>query len=202
MPAWLSDFLVAIGGGTVVLIGILTIFKKLFLKLFESGMDASFEKHLEKYRNQLSRSTMAYEILLKKELDYYEALDPYFATLVPLVHDLVWCSDMSEKMEPEFRKTQYAENLRIFLEMIPKIKNDSILHQVYAPAEIANEVSHLIGTMQRDLAFWNHVADVIFGESNEPIDIGKADKIKLSILHYVASIETAIRERLADLSQQ
>ena len=70
MPAWLSDFLVAIGGGTVVLIGILTIFKKLFLKLFESGMDASFEKHLEKYRNQLSRSTMAYEILLKKELKF------------------------------------------------------------------------------------------------------------------------------------
>ena len=81
MPEWLKDLLVAIGGGSVVLIGILTIFKQLFLKLFETGIEVSFEKNMEKYRNKLSRSTKAYEILLDKELGFYNVLDPYFATL-------------------------------------------------------------------------------------------------------------------------
>ena len=67
MPEWLIDLIVAIGGGTVVLVGILTIFKNLFIKLFETGIESSFEKNLEKYRNKLSRSTKAYEILLEKE---------------------------------------------------------------------------------------------------------------------------------------
>lgn len=62
MPEWLKDLLVAVGGGSVVLVGILTIFKNLFLKLFETGIEASFEKNLEKYKNRLSRSTKAYEI--------------------------------------------------------------------------------------------------------------------------------------------
>ena len=44
MPEWLKDLLVAIGGGSIVLIGILTIFKQLFLKLFETGIETSFEK--------------------------------------------------------------------------------------------------------------------------------------------------------------
>ena len=44
MPEWIKDLLVAIGGGSVVLVGILTIFKNLFLKLFETGIEASFEK--------------------------------------------------------------------------------------------------------------------------------------------------------------
>ena len=72
MPEWIKDLLVAIGGGSVVLIGILTIFKNLFLKLFETSIEASFEKSLEKYRNQLSRSTRAYEILLEREMWFYE----------------------------------------------------------------------------------------------------------------------------------
>ena len=43
MNEWLKSLLAAVGGGTVVLVGVFTIFKK----LFESGMEASFEKSLE-----------------------------------------------------------------------------------------------------------------------------------------------------------
>ena len=35
--------LAAIGGGTVVLVGVLTIFKGLLVKLFETGIESSFE---------------------------------------------------------------------------------------------------------------------------------------------------------------
>ena len=63
MPDWLSDLILAVGGGSVVLIGILTVFKKLFIKFFETGIESSFEKNIEKFKNKLERTTRAYEIL-------------------------------------------------------------------------------------------------------------------------------------------
>ena len=56
MPEWLESLLTAIGGGTVVLVGVLTIFKGLLIKLFETGIESSFEKNLEKFRNKLGDS--------------------------------------------------------------------------------------------------------------------------------------------------
>lgn len=47
MPEWLESLFTAIGGGIVVLVGILTIFKGLLIKLFETGIESSFEKNLE-----------------------------------------------------------------------------------------------------------------------------------------------------------
>lgn len=64
MPEWLKELIAAMGGGTVVLIGVLTIFKGLLIKLFETGIESSFEKNFEKFKNKLERSTQAYEILL------------------------------------------------------------------------------------------------------------------------------------------
>ena len=52
MPDWLSDLVLAVGGGSVVLIGILTVFKKLFIKFFETGIESSFEKNIEKFKNK------------------------------------------------------------------------------------------------------------------------------------------------------
>ena len=148
MPEWLKDLLVAIGGGSVVLIGILTIFKQLFLKLFETGIEASFEKNMEKYRNKLSRSTKAYEILLDKELGFYNVLDPYFATLVPLVQDLVYYSDMNNEMDLSFRQSHYKDNMLKYLEIIPNIKNDIVLYQSYVPTQVFAETSHLVKLLQ------------------------------------------------------
>ena len=48
MQEVLKELIAAVGGGAVVLVGVLTIFKKLFLKLFETGIESTFEKELEK----------------------------------------------------------------------------------------------------------------------------------------------------------
>lgn len=44
MPGWLESLLAAVGGGTVVLVGMLTIFKGLLVKLFEIGINKKSEK--------------------------------------------------------------------------------------------------------------------------------------------------------------
>lgn len=48
IPEWLKNMLAAIGGGTVVLVGVLTVFKGLLVKLFETGIESSFEKKTRK----------------------------------------------------------------------------------------------------------------------------------------------------------
>ena len=202
MPEWLESLIAAVGGGTVVLVGVLTIFKGLLIKLFETGMETSFEKSLEKYRNKLSRSTKAFEILLEKEFEYYSSLDPHLATLVPLVQDLVYYSDMSNEMELSFRQTHYKEDVLQYLKIIPEIKNNSVLYQPYIPVQIFAEVSHLLGVMQNNMDFWNYAGNVIFQESEEAIDLKKAREISDSILLHIADIEVAIKKRLTELSEQ
>ena len=43
MPEWLKNLLAAAGGGTVVLVGLFTIFKGLLVRFFETGIETSFE---------------------------------------------------------------------------------------------------------------------------------------------------------------
>ena len=123
--------LVAIGGGSVVLIGILTIFKNLFLKLFEISMKASFEKSLEKYRNQLSRSTRAYGIPLEREMRFYERIEPIFAELVPLVHDLLYYMTRDEDVERKIECEAFRTNFGRYTCLIKELKNEILIHQSY-----------------------------------------------------------------------
>lgn len=46
-----KEVLIAIGGGTVVLIGVLTIFKNIFLRATEKSVDIMFDKKIEYYKN-------------------------------------------------------------------------------------------------------------------------------------------------------
>ena len=109
MQEVLKELIAAVGGGAVVLVGVLTIFKKLFLKLFETGIESTFEKELEKYRNKLSRADRAFEILLNREMHYYEKIKPIFAEIVPLEHDLFECLKIDEEFALDFDVLGYLD---------------------------------------------------------------------------------------------
>ena len=47
MPEWLESLIVAIGGGTVVLIGVLTIFKGLLIKLLKQELSLRLRRILK-----------------------------------------------------------------------------------------------------------------------------------------------------------
>lgn len=201
MPTWLENLFIAVGGGSVVLIGLLTIFKRLFIKLFESAIGSSFEKNLEKYRNKLTRSTKAYEILLEKEFNYYSILDPYLAILVPLIQDLVYYVDYSVEMEIHCRQKRYKEKFLAYLELIPKVKNDVILYQPYVPIQITGKISHLLAIMQKEIPFWTNVGEIIFQEDSLGIDLSYAKNTCDEVLLNIASVEMAIKTRLEKLSE-
>ena len=129
MPEWLESLLTAIGGGTVVLVGVLTIFKGLLIKLFETGIESSFEKNLEKFRNKLERSTKAYEILLEREMRFYEKLEPITAELVPLEHDLLYYLKHDEEADREKQCKAFREHFKRYCELVKDLKNENLIQQ-------------------------------------------------------------------------
>ena len=57
MSEFFESLIISIGGGAVALIGGLTIFKSLLIKLFETGLESSFEKNIEKLLTRCDRNS-------------------------------------------------------------------------------------------------------------------------------------------------
>ena len=200
MPEWVKELLIAIGGGATVTIALLTILKSIVSKIVGKAIDTSFEKNTIKFSNKLERTTKAYEILLIKEFDYYEKVDPHMATLVPLVQDLEYWATNSQEGDSDTEKEKYRELLLIYLKMIPEIKNDCVLFQPYVPVEVFEAVTVLLKNMQADLQFLELEGEILFGKTEGEIDTDKLKEISDKVLMSVALIETRVKNRLTELS--
>lgn len=194
MYQWLKELLIAIGGGSVVLVGILTIFKGLFVNFFTNVIDSSFEKSLEKYRNKITRSNKAYEILLDREMSFYEKIDPIFAELIPLVQDLVYL--LENKQKEEFR-----EHLLRYTELIINLKSEVFLHQSYIPESVFEASSVVVEEMQKNLDYWKKTAKLLFAEEYDVIDYDKGKNIVDDLLKLISLTEQVVKHRLQDMSQ-
>lgn len=200
MPEWLESLLVAIGGGAVVLVGVLTIFKGLLVKLFETGIESSFEKNLEKFKNNLDRTTRAYEILLDREMRFYEKLEPITAKLVPLEHDLLYYLKYDEDADRERQSEAFKEHFKRYCELIKDLKNENLIHQSYIPQEVFNAFTSVVKQMQDDMPLWFDMAKFLFAGEYDKIDYEKCETTIDTLLMQIAFAETMVRKRLKQLS--
>lgn len=195
-----EKLLIAIGGGATALLAALTIFKSMFLKVFDKAIGTTFDKNIEKYRNKLNRTTIAYELLLNKELNFYERLGPHMATLIPLAQDLVNYAKDDSEHEQSYKHKKFCENLFTYINIIPKLKSDVLFGQPYIPQNVWTEVTSLIGEMQNNLEFWKETEKALRRLNEIPINERKAEEISDSILHQIAAIQTDMKMRLTELS--
>lgn len=200
MPEWVKELLIAIGGGATVTVALLTILKSIVAKIVDKAIDTSFEKSTMRFSNRLERTTKAYEILLRKEFDYYEKVDPYMATLVPLVQDLEFWATKAQEGTSENAKEKYREKLQAYLKMIPEIKNNAVLFQPYISADVFEAVAGLLKNMQSDLQYLDFVGEVLYEKTDGEIDTNKLKDISDKVLLSVAIIETRVKDRLTELS--
>lgn len=200
MPDWFNELLIAIGGGSIALVGVLTIFKSLLMKLFETGIEASFERNLEKYRNKLSRSTKAFDILLDREMRFYERMEPIFAELVPLVHDLLYYMQRDEEIEREKECEAFRENFGRYIELIKELKNETLIHQSYVPQNVFVAATALVKKMQDDSDYWFRMAKHLFAGEYEKIDYTLGEQKVDTILLCLTRTELEIKKRLEELS--
>lgn len=200
MPEWVKELLIAFSGGASATVALFLILKSIVSRIVDKMIDTSFEKSTIKYTNKLERTTKAYEILLRKEFDYYEKIDPYMATLVPLVQDLEHWATKAQENNPCDAKEKYREGLLKYLKMIPEIKNDSILFQPYIPKDIFEAVVGLLDNAQCDLKYLGFVCEVLYEKTDGEIDINRLKDINKKILESVALIENIVKTRLTELS--
>ena len=201
MPEWLKELIIAIGGGATATISILLIVKSLLSKIIDKTIETSFEKSTIKFTNKLERSTRAYEMLLNKEFEFYGKIDPYMATLVPLVQDLEFWLQKHEEEKTDNTKANYKECLLKYLEAIPNLKNDSILYQPYIPVEVFNSVTSLIAHMQDNMKMLGNYGEIIFEKKEGYLDFDKMKVFVEGELKLIALIETLIKARLIELTE-
>ena len=200
MPEWLKSVLAAVGGGSVVLVGVLTVFKGLFIKLFETGIESSFEKKLEKYRNKLERSTRAYEIILSREMRFYEKLEPITAELVPLVQDLHYHLEEHSGGEHKAECERFRELIKRYVELCKTLKNENLIHHSYIPQDVFEAYVAVVKQMQDDMPLWLEMAKFLFAGEYEKIDYTKSKGAVDHLLVRLAFAETKVITRLKNLS--
>lgn len=200
MPEWLENLIVSIGGGTVALVAVLTMFKELLIKLFETGIESTFEQNLEKFKNSLNRSTRAYEILLDREMRFYEKLEPIIAELVPLEHDLLYYLKYNEDADRVGQCEAFKENFNRYLDLIINLKNENLIHQSYIPQEIFSAFASVVEVMQDDTLLWKNMAKFLFSGKYEEIDYKKCETAVDTLLMQLAFAQTKVRTRLKQLS--
>ena len=194
---FLNDVLIAAGGGIVVTLGIFTIFKNMALNVFEKSVGTAFEKRIESFRNELNRSTIAYEMLLDREMSYYKSVEPLYAELIVNVQDLVfWFEQIKEEKHVDVLK---SVSIR-YLELIKELKNESLKYHTYVPKLIFKTSTDVISTMQSNIDFWSRNVILAFDGKYNELDLDTANKISDDILAKIAIVETNIRERLLELS--
>lgn len=170
-------------------------------KIIDKTIETSFEKSTIKFTNKLERSTKAYEMLLNKEFEFYGKIDPYMATLVPLVQDLEFWLQKQEEEKTDNAKAKYKECLLKYLESVPDLKSNLILYQPYIPVEVFKSVASLISHMQDNMKMLGNYGEIIFETKEGKVDF---DKLKVFVeeeLKLIALIETVIKARLIELTE-
>lgn len=200
MSEWLQSLLAAVGGGTVVLVGIFTIFKGVLLKLFETGIESSFQTSFEKFKNNLERSTKAYEILLAREMRFYEKLEPITSELIPLEHDLLYYLKYDKRLDKKAQREDFRENFNRYCELTKELKNEILIHQSYIPQEVFSAYAAVVKQMQDDMPLWSDMAKLLFEDEYDKIDYQKCESAIDILLKLLALAESMVRKRLKTLS--
>ena len=197
---FLKEILAALGGGMVVLISFLTFGKSIVSKYIDTLIEASAEKNIKKLENRFARSMSAYEILLKKEFDYYESIDSTYAELIVRVQDC--CAEILGRIEKEFsdRCENAKEELVFMIQCIPPLKNSTLQYQPYIPDEIFKANSMVINTLQEKVRILRLELEKLFDRNETEIDTQSVENAEKEILMAVTAAEFSISRRLRILA--
>lgn len=198
MQELLKYALELVGGISVVVCTTLAICKDVFEKYIYTQIKKSAEKELEKAKNSFSRSFTAYEILLKKEFQYYESIDKIYAKVIVDVQDVGFYSIEKHDLKSEFRCENLKEISLRLLQAIKELKNLNLLYQVYVPIEIFSVTGQVVIAMQDNCELiLNTTANVFEGKE---CDEEKIKEFINSVLAEIALSNTLIKNRLEVLT--
>lgn len=156
---------------------------------------------MEKYRNRLLCSTKAYEILLDREMRFYECMESILAELIPLVHDLLYYMNRDKEVYRKDECEAFRTCFGRYIELVKDMKNKTLIHQSYIPQTIFVRSPAVVKRLQDDYNYWYEMAKYLFDGEYEKIDYDKGKCTVDDVLLYFTKFELSIKERLEELSE-
>lgn len=200
MQDWFGDMLEVVGGMSIAVLTTLAFCKSIFKKYIYTQIEKSAEKELEKAKNSFSKSFTAYEILLKKEFEYYESIDKIYAEVIVDVQDIGYYSIEEKDVEKGLRCNNLKEISLRLLDSVKKLKNLNLLYQVYVPIDIFSVTGKIVVAIQENCDLISDTVMNVF-EDKKCDEEGVKEFIDY-ILAEIAWSNTLIRSRLQDLTNQ
>ena len=126
-------------------------------------------------------------------LYYYEKIEPIFAEIVPLEHDLFECLKIDEEFEREAKCESFKVYFGKYTELTKMLKNETLLHQAYIPKTVFEESTTFVVQMQDDFDYWFDMAKCLFAGEYGKIDYEKGEKTVEMLLVKLAKMEVSIK---------
>lgn len=136
----------------LIIIGLILLIKHIVSKTIDNVLNENSSKKIQLHINQLNRRTIAYELLLKKELLYYENILEFISVVVVSIQYVCWnykeygyARNVKDKNK---YKSQSIENFQNILRLIPSPKKDNLIYENYSSHDISKIHSNLICYIQ------------------------------------------------------
>jgi len=186
-----------------VLVAFLIFGKAIMQKYVEQLIETSANKTIETLKHKFNRTTSAYELLLRKEFDYYESIEGIYSKLIIGVQDLyasICDAYKCELMDEAKRHVIALEEMNKYYEALFALKDLHLRFEAYLPVEVWEANKEVCRWMQetKDL-FQDSLAKAFDGREPE---VNK-EECKTLMTATLGTISIAVkknRERLVELS--
>lgn len=186
----------------LVIVGLIFLIKHIVSTTIYAMINEDSSKKIQSHINQLNRRTIAYELLLKKELLYYENILEFISVVVVSIQDVCWnysqygsVKDINEKNK---YKNQSIENFQNILKLIPASKKDNIIYENYSSSNISKIHSNLICYIQDNA---EQIVKILSKKKYYVSDYDIMNKISQGMLELCALLSTIIHQKHEELSK-
>lgn len=186
----------------LVIVGLIFLIKHIVSTTIYAMINEDSSKKIQSHINQLNRRTIAYELLLKKELLYYENILEFISVVVVSIQDVCWnynqygsVKDINEKNK---YKNQSIENFQNILKLIPASKKDNIIYENYSSSNISKIHSNLICYIQDNA---EQIVKILRKKKYYVSDYDIMNKISQGMLELCALLSAIIHQKHEELSK-
>lgn len=195
-----KEIFIQLGGTVSIIIACLIFFKNILNKYIETIIESSAQKSIEKIKNQFSKTLSAYDLLLKKEFEYYESIDCILADLIVDIQD--FNSNIINEFDFDLKKRLdiISDSSSKILKSIISIKRNTLMYQSYIPRNIMHNSSLVVIKLQENINLITDNFKLLLDSKEDEINIEQVKSFSDDILLLIANLETSISIRLRELA--
>lgn len=197
MNKWIEN-IVNWFGNVVVLIVLMPFFKGILKHFFETIIKSVYEKNLEQFKDNLYRGTRAYELLLDREMKFYDEIHEDMVELARLQYELRVSLDRDSKLNTSI--DEFIQQYKKYTELFISIKNKVLVNRLYIPKEIIESFLEFIRQIEINHKFWFEIAGIILNDRYDSINKADCEKMINSFIFSLEKTQEKIFNHLKKIS--